>query len=269
MKLKIIDTKNSEKGEIQLPKQFEEESRPDIVKRAVHSIFSKIRQKYGAKPDAGMRASADLSRRRRKYKGSYGHGISRVPRKIMSRRGTRFNWVGAVAPGTVGGRRAHPPKADKIWEQKINRKENRKAIRVAISATINNETVKERGHSPPEKYPFILDDSFENIKKTKELINILKAIGLEKELERASIKRVRAGKGKLRGRRYKKAIGPLIVVSKECELKNAVSNIPGLESIDVKKLNAKILAPGAIPGRLTLFTKSSIEKMEKEKLFNN
>ena len=47
-----------------------------------------------------------------------------------------MNWVGAFAPGTVGGRRAHPPKSEKIWSKKINKKENAKAIRSAISATL-------------------------------------------------------------------------------------------------------------------------------------
>ena len=38
-----------------------------------------------------------------------------------------MNWVGAFAPGTVGGRKAHAPNAEKIFDKKINKKENRKA----------------------------------------------------------------------------------------------------------------------------------------------
>ncbi len=118
MKLKIISIKKAEAGERELPAQFKGLVRPDLIKRAVLSLQSNKRQAYGASPEAGKRHSAELSRRRRKYRGSYGHGISRVPRKILSRSGLRFNWAGAVAPGTVGGRRAHPPKTEKIWTKK-------------------------------------------------------------------------------------------------------------------------------------------------------
>ncbi|MBI1970756.1 50S ribosomal protein L4 [Candidatus Woesearchaeota archaeon] len=113
MKIPIITITNSQAGTVDLPPIFQEEVRPDLIKRAVETLQANARQPYGAKPGAGMRYSAKLSRRRRDYKTSYGYGISRVPRKILSRSGTRFNWVGAVAPGTVGGRQAHPPKAQK------------------------------------------------------------------------------------------------------------------------------------------------------------
>ena len=102
MKLDILDSSNNKIGEIKLPRQFDEEYRPDLIQRAVLAIQSHKRQAYAASESAGKRASAKLSRRRRDYRGSYGIGISRVPRKIMTRRGTRMNWVGAFAPGTVG-----------------------------------------------------------------------------------------------------------------------------------------------------------------------
>ncbi|MFH1399970.1 MAG: 50S ribosomal protein L4, partial [Nanoarchaeota archaeon] len=113
MKLKILDTQRKETGTIDLPAQFFEPFRPDLIKLGVLAVQANGRQPYGASPDAGMRHSVEVSRRRRKYRGSYGIGISRVPRKILSRNGTRMNWVGAEAPGMVGGRRAHPPKAEK------------------------------------------------------------------------------------------------------------------------------------------------------------
>ena len=144
MKLKIFGISKDETGEINLPSQFNEDIRPDLIKRAVLALRSNRRSIYGASPDAGTRASAKLSKRRRQYRGMYGFGISRTPRKILSRRGMRMSWVGAFAPNTVGGRRAHPPKAEKILWKKINKKERRKAIRSAISATMAVEFVKNR-----------------------------------------------------------------------------------------------------------------------------
>ena len=186
----------------------------------------------------------------------------------MSRRGSRLNWVGAFAPNTVGGRRAHPPKAEKIWKKKINEKERRKAIRGAISATILKDFVKERGHIVPDSYPFILDNKIENLSKTKEVKDFLKNIGFEKELERVAKKKVRAGRGKSRGRKYKKKSGPLIIVSKKSKISYGAKNILGIEVVEVRKLNAELLAPGANPGRATLWSESAIDVLGKEGLFS-
>ena len=267
MKINILDQASNKTGEIQLPKQFEEEFRPDLIQRAVLTIQSHKRQPYAASAVAGKRASAKLSRRRRDYKTSYGFGISRVPRKILSRRGSRMNWVGAFAPGTVGGRRAHPPKTEKLWWKKINEKERAKAIRSAIAATMLKEIVAQRGHIVPGNYPFVLDGGFELLNKTQEVIDAFVKLGLESELQRAQNKTVRAGKGKSRGRKYKKRKGPLIVVAKKDNLYNAVKNIPGIDVTEVRNLNAELLAPGAKAGRLTLWTIPAIDMLEKENLF--
>ena len=71
----------------------------------------------------------------------------------------------------------------------------------------------------------------------------------------------------MRGRKYKRKKGMLIVVSDDCKLIKAASNIAGLDVVDVKKINAELLAPGAKPGRLTLWSESALDGMEKEKLF--
>lgn len=267
MKLNILDISKNKIGEIELPSQFHEDYRPDLIKRAVLAIQSHKRQNYAAHPKAGKRASAKLSRRRRDYRTSYGYGISRVPRKILSRRGTRMNWVGAFAPGTIGGRRAHPPKSEKSWQKKINDKERIKAIRSAITATMIKDIVAERGHKLPNDFPFAVGDAFENLEKTKIILDALMKIGFNEELQRAQGKNIRAGKGKSRGRKYQKKTGPLIIVSKTSKLEKAARNIPGIEVVEVKKLNAELLAPGGKPGRLALWTNAAISALEKEKLF--
>ena len=267
MKLSILDSSKNKVGEIELPHQFHEDYRPDLIQRAFQAIQTHKRQPYSSSPTAGKRSSAKLSRRRRKYRGSYGIGISRVPRKIMTRSGTRMNWVGAFAPGTVGGRRAHPPKAEKIWEIKINRNERTKALRSAIAATIIKEVVAGRGHSIPKDYPFVIEDKFELMSKTKEVIDLFNKLGLGDELSRVQDKSIRAGKGKSRGRKYKKKKGPLFVVSKKDKIIKALSNIPGVDVVEVRSLNAELLAPGGNPGRLTLWTVSAIQILEKENLF--
>lgn len=268
MKAKI-KTINGESGkEISFPSQFSEEIRPDLIKRAVLAIQSNGMQTYGADPMAGKKHVTELSKRRRDYKTTYGHGISRTPRKIMSRSGIRMNWIGALAPNTRGGRQAHAPKVTKILDSKINKKEKRKAIRSALSASIQKDLVEARGHKITE-YPLVIEDKAEKIEKTKDAVAMLEKLGLTEELSRASEKIIRAGKGKMRGRRYKRKKGPLVVVSDNCPLINAVKNIPGVDVVEVRKVNAELLAPGAIAGRLTIYTEASIKKINDQKLFTN
>ena len=176
-------------------------------------------------------------------------------------------WVGATTPQTVGGRRAHPPKVEKIWEQKINAKENRKAIRSALAATVDKEIVAKRGHKLPLEYPFVLDASFEQINKTQQILDALLKLGFAEELSRSMVKKIRAGAGKSRGRRYQRKKGILLVVGGDCPLLKAARNIPGIEIIPAKAINAEVLAPGTMPGRVTLCTTQALEMLDKEKLF--
>ncbi|MBT3408132.1 50S ribosomal protein L4 [Candidatus Woesearchaeota archaeon] len=265
--LKIYDTNGKEIGKIEMPEQFNQQIKYTLIKKCVLALRANARQKYGADPLAGQKCVANMSHRRRKFNTAYGSGQSRIPRMRFSRKGTQFHRRGAFISSTIGGRRAHPPKAEKNWTQKINKKENRTAIRSALSASLNKTIVEKRGHKLGSLYPFILDDSFKDIKKTKQVKESLLKLDLNDELKRVETRKIRAGHGKVRGRRYVTKSGPLIVVDNDCDLKKSARNILGIEIVKVNQINAKLLAPGSQPGRLTLFTKSAIETMQKNKLF--
>jgi len=264
MKIAIKSANGEDKGSVTLP--YRVTIRADLIRRAFKVIEANDRQAYGADPEAGMKHSATLSRRRHDYRGSYGHGISRVPRKIHTRRGTRMNWVATEAPGTVGGRRAHAPKAEKSFNLKINAKENRLAIRSAIVAALTRDVTVTRGHKTPEGYPFVVDSSFEALTKTKDLVASLEKLGFADELKRASVKKVRAGKGTMRGRKYATRKSALVVTENKA-LAKAVANVPGFEVASVEHLNAKLLAPGGEPGRVVLFTENSFNTLVEKKLY--
>lgn len=267
MKIPTYSIQKQRKNEVELPLQFQEAYRPDLIKRSVHALQSAARQAYGASSEAGFRHSSRVSKRRRDYRGCYGFGVSRVNRKVLSRRGTRMFWVGAFSPQTVGGRRAHPPKQIKLVERLINTKENRKAIRSAMAATVNKDIVTKRGHSIPIEYPFVLDSSIEQLQKTKDVESALIKLGFETELKQSLVKKIRAGLATMRGRKYKQRKGLLIVLSGDCPLVKAAKNVPGVDVVTARELNAEVLAPGALPGRLTLWTESALELIQKEKLF--
>ena len=267
MKVDVLDLQGKKVKSVELPIQFNEDYRPDIIKRAIHALWSKLRQPYGAKEGAGMRYSAKLSRRRRDFKGSYGHGMSRTPRKVIWHRGRQFGWIGAFSPNTTKGRRAHPPKSEKVLEVKINKKENNKAIRSALSATLTSSIVASRNHILPANFPVCVESKFEAVSKTKQALAILKALGFEQELTKSSRKIIRPGKGKTRGRKYRKKSGPLIIVSSTCSLSKAAKNIPGIDIAVIDNLNPELLAPGTHPGRLTLYTDKAVARLSKEALY--
>ncbi len=266
MKADIYSTEGNKSGTIDLPSQFNEPVRKDLIQRAFLAIRANKRQPYGSYPKAGQRASAKLSRKRRDFKGAYGKAISRVPRKTIWRRGSQFGWVGAFAPGTYKGRKAHVPKALKIHKEKINKKENRKAIRCALSAVTNQELVKQRGHLF-KQLPLVIDNKLYEIKKTKDLIKFLEKIGLENELKRLETRKVKAGQGSKRGRKYQNKKGPLFVLGKRHDVEKILTSIKGMDCSLVNNINVELLAPGGNPGRLTLFTKDAIELLNEKKLF--
>lgn len=262
MKIDILNLDGKSKGQIELPKCFSSEIREDIVARVLEA--KKRKQPYSPSPMGGKQHSASgiIRHRRHVWKTHYGHGISRIPRKIVSVRGNRFNWIGAEIPSTVGGRRAHPPKVlSMINIKKINKKEMKIAFCSALSATANKNIISKR-YSTIEKInnevPLVISDL--NKIKAKELINNLKKI-LGKELYSIAIrkKKVRSGKGKLRGRKYKSNAGLLIVIGKDEKLKTKA-----FEVVSAERLNVSDLARGGL-GRLTLYTKEAIKDLGKIK----
>jgi large subunit ribosomal protein L4e len=152
---------------------------------------------------------------------------------------------------------------EKVWEQKINKKERQKAIKSAIAATAEKELVSKRGHKIEDvkQLPIIVDNKIQEIKKTKELVEFLGKIGLGKELERIGKKKIRAGRGKTRGRKYRTKTGPLFVITEDKGISRAVGNLVGSNVCRVENLSTGYLAPGAMPGRITIWTKSAIEKL--------
>jgi large subunit ribosomal protein L4e len=242
--------------EINIPNVFKTIVRPDVIKRAVLAVQSTRIQPKGRDPMAGKRTTAESF--------GVGRGIARIPR--VKGRGTARAGQGAFAPGTIGGRVAHPPLSNKNIVKRINAKERRLAVRSAIAATAHKELVQQRGHTVQKikQMPLVVDDKIEKLKTAKKLVETLKAIGLDDELNRIeSGNKTRAGKGKLRGRRTKHIKGPLIVVNDDKEIRKAASNIPGLDVSHVTKLNAELLAPGAHLGRITVWGETAFKRLEE------
>jgi len=261
MKAKILDINGKEKGSIELPKAFSEKVREDIVAKVIEA--RKTKQPYAPSPVAGKQHAArgKIKHLRHVWKSGYGRGRSRVPRKQMSRRGSQFVQIAAEVPNARGGIRAHPPKIiSMINTKKINKKEMRIALASALSATTNEKLVGNKYEKLKDKkisnLPLVVESKIISL-KTKELISSLKKI-LGDLFEVAIKKRkIRSGKGKLRGRKYKKNAGLLLVTGNKEKIKTNV-----IEVKNVKGLNVTDLTKGGV-GRLTMYTEEAINELKE------
>jgi len=249
-------------GKIDLPAVFKTEYRPDLIQRAVVSLQSERRQPYSNSEGSGMKSSADyFGRRKGAYRMTINRGMSRIPREKPGGGG-----LGKVRliPSSVGGRRAHPPKG-KDYTKKMNNKEYLYALKSAIAATQAKDILKQRGHITDglKEIPLIVEDALEKLAKTSEVVSVLLALGLENDLRRAEGKTIRAGRGKTRGRKYRKKKSALIVVAQDGGIGKSARNIPGIDVVNIEDLDVEMLAPGAHAGRLILWSKSAIETVDK------
>jgi large subunit ribosomal protein L4e len=246
MKAQVKTIEGGVVKDIELPTMFSEEYRPDLIKKAVMALQSVRRQPHGSYPYAGICSSA--------VGWGSGRGASHVPRL---KNGSRA----AKVPQAKGGREAHPPVTAKVLIKEINQKEKQKAFRSAVAASIRADLISSRGHTYDGAVPLIFEDKFETLGRTQDVISALTNIGVYSDVERAKDSRkVRAGKGKLRGRRYKQRKSLLIVTSGP-EFR-AARNLAGVDVVTIDQLNVEHLAPGMQAGRLTVWTESALVRLE-------
>ncbi|MEK6925664.1 MAG: 50S ribosomal protein L4 [Nanoarchaeota archaeon] len=262
MKTTLYDINGKEKSKVDLPSCFSERIREDIVSKVLEA--RKIKQPYSPSLVGGKQhsASGKIRHRRHVWQTHYGKGMSRIPRKVMSRRGTQFNWVGAEVSGTRGGRRSHPPKVvSMINTLKINKKEFLIALKSAISATADKKFMHKKYKTINKEInvPIVIETK-STVLKTKSFLSLMKNIFGEDIFKILIRKRSqRQGKGKMRGRKYKVNAGLLIVVGEKEHMK-----IKNFDVENVKNLSIDSLASGGL-GRITIYTENAIKHLENLK----
>lgn len=238
-----------------LPLVFTAPMRTDIVRFVTMNIQRNRRQGHAVNVDAGMQHSAE----------SWGTGraVSRIPR--VSGSGTHAASSGAFGNMCRGGRMFGPKKIWRRFHRKMPKGQRRYAVCSAIAASAVPALVMARGHrvdGAPE-IPLIVDDSAESIKKTSDAYKVLKALGVAADVDKAAgSKKVRAGKGKMRNRRYVMRRGPLFVYASNSSAERAFRNLPGVEVAHVDRLNLLQLAPGGHLGRLVIWSKSAFQRLD-------
>jgi large subunit ribosomal protein L4e len=252
LKIEVVNLNGRPSGKVNLPHVFESQLRPDLVKRVFWILGSHGLQPKGRDPMAGERTSAET------HSPPTGTGRSRIPR-VKGDRNPRSGQAGGVA-SIVKGRLAHPPRSEKVIRMEVNRKEKRLATDSAIAYTASLDAVKARGHRVKKlALPLVVTDDIETVEKTSELVSFLGKVNLDAELARVAdgVKR-NTGKRRLRGRVYRTRVGPLIVVTNDRGVGKAAGGVPGVRVTRVDDLSVLDLAPGGVPGRLTLWTESAV-----------
>lgn len=255
----VLNHETQEKiSELRLPSVFNTPIRNDIVHFVHYNLARNTRQAHGVDPRAGMKHSAE----------SWGTGraVARVPR--VSGSGTSRNGQGAFANMCRKGRMAFPLKTWRRWHRKVNLRQRRHALASAIAATAVPSLVLARGHriSKLPQFPLVLGDQVGTVSKTRDAVALLKKFNIYQDVERCvKARKIRAGNGQLRNRKYKLRRGPLFVVNDEADsLIKALRNIPGVSTLNVKQLNISHLAPAGQVGRFVVYTASAMKELERQ-----
>ncbi|KAJ5398638.1 hypothetical protein N7465_009127 [Penicillium sp. CMV-2018d] len=243
-----------------LPTVFSAPIRPDIVQHVHTGMAKNKRQPYAVSEKAGEQTSAE----------SWGTGraVARIPR--VSGGGTHRAGQAAFGNQCRSGRMFAPTKVWRKWHQKVNVGQRRFATASALAASASPALLFARGHrvaNVPEVPLVVESKAVESLNKTKAAVALLQAVGAGADLVKVQKSRkMRAGKGKLRNRRFRQRRGPLVVYNPETDGKDLVKafrNIPGVETSPVFSLNLLQLAPGGHLGRFVIWTSSAFEALDQ------
>jgi len=253
----VMDDKNAPSGStLPLPAVFKAPIRPDVVNFVHDQMIKKKRQPYAVNVDAVHQTSAE----------SWGTGraVARIPR--VRGGGTHRSGQGAFGNMCRGGRMFAPTKTWRRWHRKINVNQKRYAVVSAIAASGVPALVMSKGHliGETKEWPLVVSDKVQEYEKTKQAVIFLRRLKVWSDVAKVyKSRRMRAGVGKMRNRRNKMRKGPIIVYKEDQGLSRAFRNIPGVETMDVAKLNLLKLAPGGHVGRFIIWTESAFKELDK------
>lgn len=250
------DPKAKSESSVKLPAVFTVPIRPDLVSDVFDRMKKNSRQAHSVSKYAGHQTSAE----------SWGTGraVARIPR--VPGGGTHRAGQGAFGNMCRGGRMFAPTKTWRRWHRKINRTEKRFALTSAIAASAIPALVMARGHKIDKipEVPLVIDNKvIDNVDKTKKAVTLLKSIQAYQDVQKViDSKHIRAGKGKMRNRRYVQRRGPLVIYNDKTPMNKAFRNVPGVELCAVSRLNLLQFAPGGHLGRFVIWTKDAFQQLD-------
>jgi len=253
--ISVYDDKGEVTTSVTLPAVFKAPIRPDVVGFVHANMAKNKRQPYCVNNLAGHQTSAE----------SWGTGraVARIPR--VRGGGTHRSGQGAFGNMCRGGRMFAPTKTWRKWHRKINQNQRRYATCSALAASALPSLVMARGHRIDKisEVPLVVTNGIEEITKTKQAVAILKSLNAYEDVQKCKdSRRIRAGKGKMRNRRYIQRKGPLVIYKDDNGIGQAFRNLPGVELLNVDRLNLLKLCPGGHMGRFIIWSQGAFEKLD-------
>ncbi|KIY66208.1 hypothetical protein CYLTODRAFT_444848 [Cylindrobasidium torrendii FP15055 ss-10] len=243
-------------GSLPLPAVLTAPIRLDVVAQVHKSIAKNKRQAYAVSVKAGHQTSAE----------SWGTGraVARIPR--VGGGGTHRSGQAAFGNMCRGGRMFAPNRTWRKWHVKVNQNQRRFATVSALAASALPSLVLARGHriEQIEEVPLVISSAAESFKKTKEAVALLQGLNAYTDVIKVSNSRkLRAGRGKSRNRRHRQRRGPLVVYNEDNGIVKAFRNLPGVEIVNVRRLNLLQLAPGGHLGRFVIWTEGAFGLLDE------
>jgi large subunit ribosomal protein L4e len=249
-----FDKPSEKTGTIPMPEVLTGPLRPDLVKEVHKNVSKNKRQAYAVGAKVGYDTAAE----------SWGTGraVARIPR--VPGGGTHRAGQAAFGNQARGGGMFSPTKVWRRWHRRVNVKEKRHAVATCLAASSLPALVMARGHRINEvsELPLVVSNGLENLTKTKQAVEALKGLGVGPDLQKViESKKIRAGKGKARNRKYRMRKGPLIIYNEDNGIVRAMRNIPGVDTIQVDRMGLLQLAPGGHIGRFVIWTEGAFQKL--------
>jgi len=241
--------------QVPLPAVFCAPIRHDVVNFVHSNVAKNKRQPYAVSRLAGHQTSAE----------SWGTGraVARIPR--VRGGGTHRSGQGAFGNMCRGGRMFAPTRIWRRWHRHVNKNQRRFATVSGIAATALPALVMARGHKIEQvpEVPLVVSNGVESLTKTKAAVSLLKNLHAYDDVQKCiDSKKIRAGKGKMRNRRYTMRKGPLVIYNEDHGIRQAFRNVPGVELMKVDRMNLLHLCPGGHLGRFCIWTKGAFEKLD-------
>lgn len=239
-----------------LPAVFTAPIRSDVVAQIHKSVAKNRRQPYSVAENAGHQTSAE----------SWGTGraVARIPR--VGGGGTHRSGQAAFGNMCRGGRMFAPTKIWRKWHVKVSQNQKRFATVSAVAATAVPSLVLARGHriDGVAEIPLVVSSQLESVKKTKEAVAALQTLQAHADVSKViASRKVRAGRGKARNRKFRQRRGPLVIYNEDNGLVKAFRNVPGVETANVRSLNLLQLAPGGHLGRFVIWTEGAFAQLDE------
>lgn len=159
-----------------------------------------------------------------------------------------------------------PTKVWRHWYRRVNINQRRYAMCSVLAASSLPALVMAKGHKIEKvpEIPLVVENKVQSFKKTKDAVQLLHRLSVWDDIVKVKkTKRLRAGKGKMRNRRFKMKRGPCVVYERDEGITRAFRNIPGVTLLPVQKLNMLKLAPGGHVGRMIIWTEGAIKRLDR------